>query len=119
MFIPDACYTSYGSFRFADHPAGKIISQGETPEGKTVRSIALWRTRVGCVRGFTCADSGIGFGYVSRADASGLPVCCAVHCHLVRSHSACAIVADGFDRTSFHGFLAKRLLLRVVGCLNT
>jgi len=78
MFIPDACYTSYGSFRFADHPAGKIISQGETPEGKTVRSIALWRTRVGCVRGFSCADSGIGFGYVSRAGASGLPVCCAV-----------------------------------------
>src|SRR5260370_15736831 len=36
----------------------------------------------------------------------------AVHCHLVRSHSAFAIVADGFDRTSFHGFLAKRLLLR-------
>src|SRR5271165_570424 len=35
----------------------------------------------------------------------------AVHCHLVRSHSAFAIVADGFDRTSFHGFLAKRLLL--------
>jgi hypothetical protein len=27
MFIPDACYTSYGSFRFADHPAGKIISR--------------------------------------------------------------------------------------------
>ena len=27
MFIPDVCYTSYGSFRFADHPAGKIISQ--------------------------------------------------------------------------------------------
>ena len=27
-----------------------------------------------------------------------------------RSHSAFAIVADGFDRTSFHGFLAKRLL---------
>jgi hypothetical protein len=26
--------------------------------------------------------------------------------------SAFAIVADGFDRTSFHGFLAKRLLLR-------
>src|SRR6476469_8578382 len=74
MFIPDACYTSYGSFRFADHPAGKAISLGETPEGKTVRSIALWRTRVGCVRGFTCADSGIGFGYVSRADASGSPV---------------------------------------------
>jgi len=112
MFIPDACYTSYGSFRFADHPAGKAISLGETPEGKTVRSIALWRTRVGCVRGFTCADSGIGFGYVSRADASGPPVCCAVHCHLVRSHSAFAIVADGFDRASFHGFLAKRLLLR-------
>jgi hypothetical protein len=38
---------------------------------------------------------------------------------VIRSHSACAIVADGFDRTSFHGFLAKRLLLRVVGCLNT
>src|SRR6266436_3865924 len=36
----------------------------------------------------------------------------AVHCHLVRSHSAFAIVADGFDRTSFHGLLAKRLLLR-------
>src|SRR6202022_4550187 len=36
----------------------------------------------------------------------------AVHCHLVRSHSAFAIVADGVDRTSFHGFLAKRLLLR-------
>src|SRR6266403_5435430 len=36
----------------------------------------------------------------------------AVHCHLVRSHSAFAIVADGFDWTSFHGFLAKRLLLR-------
>ena len=36
----------------------------------------------------------------------------AVHCHLVRSHSEFAIVADGFDRTSFHGFLAKRLLLR-------
>jgi hypothetical protein len=36
----------------------------------------------------------------------------AVHCLLVRSHSAFAIVADGFDRTSFHGFLAKRLLLR-------
>ena len=36
----------------------------------------------------------------------------AVHCHLVRSHSAFAIVADGFDRTSFHGFLAKRVLLR-------
>src|SRR6516225_11530385 len=36
----------------------------------------------------------------------------AVHCHLVRSHSAFAIVADGFNRTSFHGFLAKRLLLR-------
>jgi hypothetical protein len=31
---------------------------------------------------------------------------------LVRSHSAFAIVADGFDRTSFHGFLAKGLLLR-------
>src|SRR6202030_399304 len=27
-------------------------------------------------------------------------------------HSAFAIVADGFNRTSFHGFLAKRLLLR-------
>src|SRR4029077_2590954 len=27
-------------------------------------------------------------------------------------HSAFTIVADGFDRTSFHGFLAKRLLLR-------
>jgi hypothetical protein len=25
----------------------------------------------------------------------------AVHCHLVRSHSAFAIVADGFNRTSF------------------
>src|SRR6266404_9746797 len=36
----------------------------------------------------------------------------AVHCHWVRSHSAFAIVADGFDRTSCHGFLAKRLLLR-------
>ena len=36
----------------------------------------------------------------------------AVHCHLVRSHSAFDIVADGFDRTSFHGFLAKRRLLR-------
>src|SRR5260221_13778880 len=36
----------------------------------------------------------------------------AVYCHLVRSHSAFAIVADCFDRTSFHGFLAKRLLLR-------
>src|ERR1700756_2415430 len=36
----------------------------------------------------------------------------AVHCHLVRSHLAFAIVADGFDWTSFHGFLAKRLLLR-------
>src|SRR5258708_24479634 len=36
----------------------------------------------------------------------------AVHWHLVRSHSAFAIVADGFDRTSSHGFLAKRLLLR-------
>src|SRR5260370_24489146 len=36
----------------------------------------------------------------------------AVHCHLVRSPSAFAIVADGFDRTSFHGFLAKLLLLR-------
>jgi hypothetical protein len=33
-------------------------------------------------------------------------------CHLVRSHSVFAIVADGFDWTSFHGFLAKRLLLR-------
>jgi hypothetical protein len=31
---------------------------------------------------------------------------------LVRSHSAFAIVADGFDRTSCHGFLAKGLLLR-------
>ena len=31
---------------------------------------------------------------------------------MVRSHSAFAIVADGFDRTSFHGFLAKGLLLR-------
>jgi hypothetical protein len=31
---------------------------------------------------------------------------------LVRSHSAFAIAADGFDRTSFHGFLAKRILLR-------
>src|ERR1700756_2397456 len=31
--------------------------------------------------------------------------------YLVRSHSAFAIVADGFDRTSFHGVLAKRLLL--------
>jgi hypothetical protein len=29
----------------------------------------------------------------------------AVHCHLVRSHSAFAIVADGFNRTSFHGSL--------------
>ena len=36
----------------------------------------------------------------------------AVHSHLIRSHSAFAIVADGFDRTSFHGFLAKRFLLR-------
>ena len=36
----------------------------------------------------------------------------AIHCHLVRSHLAFAIVADGFDRTSFHGFLANRLLLR-------
>src|SRR5260370_37508043 len=36
----------------------------------------------------------------------------AVHCHLVRSHSGFAIIADGFDRTSCHGFLAKRLLLR-------
>src|SRR3982074_1112018 len=36
----------------------------------------------------------------------------AVHCHLVRSHSAFAIVADCFNRTSFHGFLTKRLLLR-------
>jgi hypothetical protein len=35
----------------------------------------------------------------------------AVHCHLVRSHSAFAIVADGFNRTSFHGFIVKRLLL--------
>jgi hypothetical protein len=35
-----------------------------------------------------------------------------VHCHLVRSQSAFAVVADGFNRTSFHGFLAKRLLLR-------
>src|ERR1700747_2419137 len=33
-------------------------------------------------------------------------------CHLVRSHSVCAIVADGFDWTSLHSFLAKRLLLR-------
>ena len=33
-------------------------------------------------------------------------------CHLVRSHLAFAIVADGFDRTSFHRFLAKRFLLR-------
>ena len=33
---------------------------------------------------------------------------------MVRSHSAFAIVSDGFNRTSFHGFLAKRLLLR--GC---
>src|SRR5215472_11690186 len=32
--------------------------------------------------------------------------------YLVRSRSAFAIVADGFDRTSFHGFFAKRLLLR-------
>src|SRR6202165_3824181 len=31
---------------------------------------------------------------------------------MVRSHSAFAIVADGFNRTSFHGFLAKGLLLR-------
>src|SRR5207245_9046714 len=31
---------------------------------------------------------------------------------MVRSHSAFATVADGFDRTSFHGFLTKRLLLR-------
>ena len=31
---------------------------------------------------------------------------------MVRSHSVFAIVADGFDWTSFHGFLAKRLLLR-------
>src|SRR5258708_8539236 len=36
----------------------------------------------------------------------------ATHCHLVRSHSAFAVVTDGFDRTSFHGFLAQRLLLR-------
>src|SRR5258708_36017734 len=36
----------------------------------------------------------------------------ATHCHLVRSHSAFAVVTDGFDRRSFHGFLAKRLLLR-------
>src|SRR6201997_4786421 len=36
----------------------------------------------------------------------------AVHCHLVRSPSAFAIVANGFDRTSSHGFLAKRFLLR-------
>src|SRR4029077_8870107 len=31
---------------------------------------------------------------------------------MVRSRSALAIVADGFNRTSFHGFLTKRLLLR-------
>src|ERR1700732_2652736 len=31
---------------------------------------------------------------------------------LFRSHSPSASVADGFDRTSFHGFLAKRLPLR-------
>jgi hypothetical protein len=31
---------------------------------------------------------------------------------MIRSHSAYAIVADGFNRTSFHGFLAKRVLLR-------
>ena len=31
---------------------------------------------------------------------------------ILRSHSGFATVADGFDRTSFHGFLAKRLLLR-------
>ena len=31
---------------------------------------------------------------------------------MIRSHSAFAIVANGFNRTSFHGFLAKRLLLR-------
>ena len=31
--------------------------------------------------------------------------------HLVRSHSAFAIIADGFDRASFHGFLAKRFFL--------
>ena len=31
---------------------------------------------------------------------------------LENSHSAFAIVADSFDRTSCHGFLAKRFLLR-------
>src|SRR6266403_4655874 len=31
---------------------------------------------------------------------------------ILRSHSGFATVADGFDRTSFHGFLAKHLLLR-------
>ena len=31
---------------------------------------------------------------------------------MIRSRSVFAIVADGFNRTSFHGFLAKRLLLR-------
>src|SRR6266850_8332931 len=56
---------------------------------------AWWSSRIWLARGCFC-----------------LPVCCAVYCHLVRSHSAFAIVADGFNRTSFHGFLAKRLLLR-------
>src|ERR1700732_4734746 len=55
-------------------------------------------------------------GTLARAGASGLPV---RRVGLARqfivmglSHSVFAIVADGFNRTSFHGFLAKRLLLR-------
>src|SRR6516162_6671844 len=63
------------------------------------------------------ANARKGSGTLARAGASGSHRSLrwfgqAVHCHLVRSHSAFAIVADGFNRTSFHGFLAKRLLLR-------
>ena len=49
---------------------------------------------------------------LARADALVRPFACLVRCHLFRSNAGFAIVADGFDRTSFHGFLAKRLLLR-------
>ena len=51
-------------------------------------------------------------GLISRVIPFSVRATEAVHRHLVRSHSASDIVADGFDRTSFHGFLAKRLLLR-------
>src|ERR1700682_4613951 len=47
-----------------------------------------------------------------RWKAHGNTIRLRVGINSVGSHSAFAIVADGFNRTSFHGFLAKGLLLR-------